>query len=314
LGKVVVLGSLNMDISIEASRVPQQGETVDGSNLCINPGGKGANQAVAAARMGAATTMVGAVGADAFGAELVGAVAQAGVDCSPVQALGSDVSGVALVIRHEGNNRIVVGHGANYAVTPDAAERALRSLLAPNDVFLTQFECPPDTVERAVNVAHELGAYVMVNPSPVRRLSAAFCQKVDLLCLNELECAYLLDVSVAEPGTQSPQPQQSPQAALTALGEKGVRSVVLTLGECGSQILHDGSYISQPAYAVDAKDTTCAGDTFVGTLAACMAQEVDMRRALKMASAASALACTQVGAQRSIPSLEQVTKALEERW
>jgi ribokinase len=299
--RVVVVGSLNMDVSIEADRIPISGETVDGKDLFLGPGGKGANQAVASARLGAETVMIGSVGADLFGSRLLESLANAGVDTSYISGDENDATGTAVVIRCAGDNRIIVNHGANYSLRAQRVKDALSGLARPGDILLAQLECPPQIVWEAIHEASALGMRVILNPSPMRTIPEDVLPLIDLLCLNESECS-------AMSGCQQ-SGEDDYRCSLEALRGRGVRRVVLTLGSRGSVLLDEKGYCRIPAVKVNAVDTTGAGDTFVGALSACLAAGRELREAMKFAAKAAALATTQVGAQGSIPTVAEVENA-----
>ena len=194
MSKVIVFGSMNMDLSIDAPRVPAAGETLSGSGFITAAGGKGANQAVAAARLGVDVCMVAAVGADGFGEELAGGLAVAGVDVSLVRRLPDVTTGVAVILRTEGENRIVLHAGANHALAAADVAADLRRIGEKNDVFVTQGECDPDATESALRVAHGLGLYTIYNPAPARPAPDDLWPCVDLVCLNETECQIMCGV------------------------------------------------------------------------------------------------------------------------
>ena len=291
MGKVIVFGSLNMDISIEADKMPQQGETIGGKNLVTSPGGKGANQAVAAARMGADVHMIGAVGADSFGQDLKQSLIGYGVNAEQVDELSGVSTGVAVIVRVGGDNRIILDHGANHARTADDVKAVLDRIAKPGDVFLTQFECELSTT--------------MVNPSPSATMTTGLLASVDVLCLNEIEFADLF-------GEGKISPLADPEAAVQKVLASGVATAVLTLGSKGSIAADSHGVYQQECYRVDTVDTTCAGDTFMGTLAAFQAsgqlEGHDIKQALDVAAKAAALATTKVGAQQSIPTYQQVVE------
>ena len=305
MGKVIVFGSLNMDISIEADKMPQQGETIGGKNLVTSPGGKGANQAVAAARMGADVHMIGAVGADSFGQDLKQSLIGYGVNAEQVDELSGVSTGVAVIVRVGGDNRIILDHGANHARTADDVKAVLDRISKPGDVFLTQFECELSTTFELIRYAHELGLYTMVNPSPSATMSTGLLASVDVLCLNEIEFADLF-------GEGKISPLADPEAAVQKVLASGVATAVLTLGSKGSIAADSNGVYQQECYRVDTVDTTCAGDTFMGTLAAFQAsgklEGHDIKQALDVAAKAAALATTKVGAQQSIPTFHQVVE------
>lgn len=322
MGHVVVLGSINMDVSIECDRVPHEGETINGSNLLMSPGGKGANQAVAAARAGACVQMIGAVGSDAFGSVLCESLAQAGVATQLIAATPGS-SGVAVVLRSHQNNRIIIEHGANYALDETRALRDLNATLTPHDVLLIQFECSKSLVEAAITSAHAKGCRVIVNPSPARSMSRELMAACDVLCLNETECEQLFGITptIDENGT-CPEARALQEVAkrICAVVQDGVSekntpnnvpcssscSLLVTLGAAGSMRVTSQNVMYQPSFAVHVQDTTAAGDTFVGYLAACLAADMPFEQAQLRASYAAALATTKVGAQLSIPTKQEV--------
>lgn len=301
--KVVVFGSLNMDVSIEADRMPVEGETIDGYGLCVSEGGKGANQAVASARMGAPTTMLGAIGRDEFGRQLRGSLEASGVDCSVLRESDNASTGVAVILRSGGDNRIVIEHGANHEISPEQVSAVLEEILNPGDVLLTQFECRLESVFRAIVCARELGAYVIANPSPAHDIPKDVLRSIDLLCLNQTECGAILGVA--------PKSDDSSVAALNDLRERGVKTPVITLGSRGSVALTETGPLFQRAYPVKVVDTTGAGDTFVGSLAALRAKGEDLAASLDFASKAAALATMKVGAQRAIPTAAEVERSFK---
>lgn len=322
MGHVVVLGSINMDVSIECDRVPHEGETINGSHLLMSPGGKGANQAVAAARAGACVQMIGAVGSDAFGSVLCKSLAQADV-ATQLIAVTPGSSGVAVVLRSHQNNRIIIEHGANYALDETRALRDLNAALTPNDVLLIQFECSKSLVEAAITAAHAKGCRVIVNPSPARSMSRELIGACDVLCLNETECEQLFGITptIDENGT-CPEARALQEVAkrICAVVQDGVSekntpnnvpcssscSLLVTLGAAGSMRVTSQNVMYQPSFAVHVQDTTAAGDTFVGYLAACLAADMPFEQAQLRASYAAALATTKVGAQLSIPTKQEV--------
>ena len=322
MGHVVVLGSINMDVSIECDRLPHEGETINGSNLLMSPGGKGANQAVAAARAGACVQMIGAVGSDAFGSVLCESLAQAGVATQLIAATPGS-SGVAVVLRSNQNNRIIIEHGANYALDETRALRDLNAALTPNDVLLIQFECSKSLVEAAITTAHAKGCRVIVNPSPARSMSRELMAACDVLCLNETECEQLFGITptIDENGT-CPEARALQEVAkcICAVAQDSASekntpnnvpcssscSILVTLGAAGSMRVTSQNVMYQPSFAVHVQDTTAAGDTFVGYLAACLAADMPFEQAQLRASYAAALATTEVGAQLSIPTKQEV--------
>jgi ribokinase len=285
-GTVLVAGSANLDFVVRAAHVPAPGETVLGREFATFPGGKGANQAVACARAGGAyTRMLLALGEDPYAAVLDRALAEAGVERHVIRAPDL-ASGTAFIcLSDDAENAITVAPGANTALRP----HHLPSLEGVSHLLL-QLETPLDTVARFAHVAHAAGVTVVLNAAPATALPAGLLDDVDLLVVNEGELATL-----AGSGTLVEQLARLP-----------VPCIVVTLGARGCVARHGGELYLQPAFPVDAVDTTAAGDTFCGALAARLAQHASLADALRFASAASALACTRLGAQTSVPARAEV--------
>lgn len=296
--KALVFGSMNMDLSICCARIPAAGETIDGDSFITNPGGKGANQAVAASRMGAPVTMVAAVGDDTFGSVLLGCLDGAGIDVSAVRTVTEVPTGTATIIRVDGDNRIILDHGANYCLSSADVCDAVDRFGEPGDVFLTQFECEPDATAAALAHAHDRCLFTMVNPAPARPIPDDFWRSVDYLCMNETECESIT-------GDFPFGPEDASMAARKIAG-KGVSQVVVTLGSKGSYGYDRGEECFVPARCVDAVDTTAAGDTFIGAMVSGHLMGMGFRESMELATCASALTVQRVGAQQSIPSLAEV--------
>ena len=297
--KVIVFGSMNMDLSIDAPRVPAAGETLTGSGFITAAGGKGANQAVAAARLGADVRMLAAVGADAFGDELTGGLAEAGVDTVGVRRLSAVTTGVAVILRTAGENRIVLHIGANHALMAADIASDLRSIGEKDDVLVTQGECDPAATEAALRVAHELGLYTIFNPAPARPVPDDLWPCIDLVCLNETECQIMCGVL--------PKDDATCHAAARRLRELGAGAVVITLGAAGAFGLGaNGTPLRVPATPTTVVDTTGAGDTFIGALAAGRVRGLSLAESMHWGAQAAALAVSRLGAQPSIPTAEEV--------
>ncbi len=302
MADIVVVGSLNMDLVVRVASLPAAGETVPGGDLQTIPGGKGANQAVAAARLGAQVAMIGRVGADAFGERLRGSLQEAGVDVSPIAVDPSTATGTAVIeVSEKGENTIVISAGANGRVTPADIDRHA-SLLREAKVLLLQLEIPMETVLHAARVAHAASTCVVLNPAPARELPAELYPLVDLLVPNETEAARLAGITVTH--------QASAERAAHVLLERGAPLVIVTLGNKGSLWVSQAESQVQPAFRVDAVDTTAAGDAFIGGLATGLAHKAPFVKAMRMASAAGALAATRFGAQTSLPTREELEQFL----
>ncbi|MHC8350056.1 ribokinase [Pseudomonas sp. RT4P38] len=296
--KVVVIGSLNMDLVTRAPRLPRGGETLIGESFATVSGGKGANQAVAAARLGAQVSMVGCVGSDAYGEELRGALLAEQIDCQAVSTV-DDSSGVALIVVDDNSqNAIVIVAGANGALTPAVIDR-FDAVLQAADVIICQLEVPDATVGHALKRGRELGKTVILNPAPASRpLPADWYASIDYLIPNESEASALSGLSVDS--------LASAEIAANRLIAMGVGKVIITLGAQGSLFADGKSFEHFPAPKVKAVDTTAAGDTFVGGFAAALAAGKSEVEAIRFGQVAAALSVTRAGAQPSIPTLSDV--------
>lgn len=296
--RIVVIGSLNMDVVVEADRPPALGETVAGKQVHFIPGGKGANQAVAAARLGANTRMVGAVGTDAFGQSLLAALRQEGIDADTVKVVEGTHTGIASIVLSQGDNQIIVVPGANDHCLP-ADLSACERQIAEADVVLLQLEIPLPTVLFAAKMAKRLGKTVVLNPAPARELPDELLQHVDVLIPNESEL-YLLADSAAG---------QELEAAMRSLLQKGVRTVVTTLGAKGAAYLTDKEPLGfVSSHKVDVVDTTGAGDSFNAGFSYALASGSSVAEAAAFATAVAALAVTKLGAQAGMPTLAEVNQ------
>lgn len=297
-GHIVVVGSINMDLVVRAPHLPQPGETIIGSNFETFPGGKGANQAVAAARLGGRVKMIGRVGQDAFGHAMLRTLANDQVDTNFIERDSDQPTGVALItVEEAGQNTIVVASGANARVTPadvDAAE----AVFVGAAVLLLQLECPLPTVRHAIKIARKHGVRVILNPAPSQPLDAELLSQVDYLVPNQIELALLTQTDSAPEGV----------AQLQALG---VPHVVVTLGGDGVAIFEGTQSYLLPPHPVKVVDTTAAGDAFVGGFAVALTEGRSTREAAEWGNAAGALAVTRVGAQPSLPLRLELEKFLK---
>ncbi|MDR6449298.1 ribokinase [Paraburkholderia terricola] len=293
--RVTVVGSLNMDLVARAPRLPHPGETLAGRTFAQVAGGKGGNQAVAAARLGARVSMLGCVGADANGAQLRAGLEAEGIDCAALET-GTQATGVALIVVDDASqNAIVIVAGSNGEVTPETIARH-EAVLAAADVVICQLETPPATVRAALAAARRLGKTVILNPAPsTGPLPADWLPLIDYLIPNELEAATLTGLPVASP--------EDAARAAAALRAAGARNVLVTLGPRGVHATLDGGAATlYDAPRVAAVDTTAAGDTFIGGFAAQLAQGASVDAAIRFAQRAAALSVTRAGAQPSIPT------------
>jgi ribokinase len=295
--RLVVVGSSNIDMVVPVPRIPLPGETVLGGDFQMVPGGKGANQAVAAARLGASVTLVARLGADVFAEGSLANFTAAGIDTTHVRRDPAAASGVALIfVGPGGENSIAVAPGANARLSPedvDAAEPAI----AAADLLLVQLEVPLPTVERAVALAKRHGRRVLLNPAPAQAVPDDLLARVDLLTPNEHEAGVLLG---------DPSAAGEPAAAASALLRRGPGAVILTLGARGALLATPEGQTAVPARPVSAVDTTAAGDTFSAALAVAWAEGRPLAAAAAFAATAAALAVTRRGAQSSLPTRAEV--------
>lgn len=300
---VVVVGSLNMDFVVLTKTLPAAGETVLGNGFRMVPGGKGANQAVAAGKLGAASVnvrMVGRVGADMFADHLKASLAGAGVDVSGVHASRSQPTGVALIaVDATGQNQILVASGANGELAA-ADVPAMKKSFAGANIALFQLETPLDTVTSAMRLAREQGLKTILDPAPAQVLSPELLTQVDILTPNETEAFMLLGLK--------PEPLSLANAPAIAhqLAALGARMVILKLGIQGCYFHGAGEAYHVPGFTVQAVDTTAAGDTFNAGLAIALAEGSPIPHALRFANAAAAISVTRLGAQASAPSRTEV--------
>ncbi len=293
MSTVFVVGSLNIDQNIRVRSLPRAGETVRGSDATFSPGGKGGNQAVAAARAGATVKFTGAVGDDAHGRRILEVLSEASIDAGHVRVSGTAATGTAVIaVDDRGENQIIVSPGANSGLTAADVEAGLAAVHA-GDVLVLQLEIPTALVRQAARTAKSRGAFVILNAAPAPRQIDGLLDDVDLLVVNEQEIQVLADLA-GIPGNHRNLAQTLPPV----LGP----AIVCTAGADGSFTVLDGSLVHVPATKVDARDTTGAGDTFVGYLAASLADiPNDLSAAMIHATRASALAVTRTGAMESIP-------------
>jgi ribokinase len=295
---VVVVGSLNMDLVMRTPRVPVGGETLHGHEFSTLPGGKGANQAVACARLGAKVAMIGQVGNDGFGTTLRDGLAADGIDVNGVLQTSAVGTGVAMILVEDiGQNRIVLAAGANGALTPDDID-AQTALIGGAAMVVLQLEVPMPVVERAIAIAHSAGVPVLLNPGPAKPLAEALWSQIDLLIPNESEAELLSGIAVTDAA--------SAYTAARVFRQRGVKCVLITLGANGVAVIDDAGERHLPAHVVKAVDTTAAGDTFIGGLTAGLVEGMAMDEAVALGQRASALCVTRHGAQPSIPYRREI--------
>lgn len=298
--RIVVVGSSNTDMVIKTDRIPSPGETTLGGTFFMNPGGKGANQAVAAARAGGEVTFICKVGDDIFGRQSLEGFIQAGIDTTCISIETQTPSGVALItVDRDGENSIAVASGANARLSLDDVNNAA-DFLAGASVILTQLETPMPVIERLGELAKKNGNTFILNPAPAAKLANTLFPHISIITPNRHEAAMLT-------GREVNTVADAREAARTLLA-KGVKSVIVTLGADGCVVVNKSIDQHVPAIKVNATDTTAAGDVFNGALAVSLAEGSDLLAAVAFASAAAAISVTRLGAQASAPYRNEIDK------
>lgn len=302
MGRVFVAGSINMDVVATADRHPRVGETVAGRQVLYFPGGKGANQAVAASRLGARTTLIGRLGMDSFGAELRTFLGAQGIDLGYVQETAETHTGTAIITVAEADNTIVVIPGSNALVSADDVSVVP---ILEGDVAVSQFEIPLPTIAAFFARAREAGAVTMLNPAPAQKMSGELLALVDILVLNETELGFLA-------GTELSDSDDAARIIEVArnLQVRENQTICITLGKRGVLALAGREEIAVQGRAVKAIDTTGAGDCFVGALASQLADGAALRAALAFANAAASISVQRMGAGPSMPTAAEVAAVL----
>ena len=300
--RVVVVGSSNTDMIIQAARIPRPGETILGGQFAMAAGGKGANQAVAAARAGGQVAFIARVGDDVFGEQAVKGFAQDGIDVRHVIRDREAPSGVALIfVAADGENSIGVASGANGRLSPDDVQAAA-DVIGSADVLVMQLETPLETVRAAARIAAERKVRVILNPAPAQALDDEILERVSILTPNETEAELLTGIRVDS--------DENAGKAARALRSRGVRTVIITLGSRGVFVLADELTGIVPGFKVTPVDTTAAGDVFNGALAVSIGPERDLADAICFANAAAAISVTRLGAQPSAPKRAEIESFL----
>jgi ribokinase len=295
---ITVIGSSNTDMVVKSKRLPAPGETIIGGEFGMYPGGKGANQAVAAARLGGNVHFVGKRGNDIFGTQASSLLNDEGINTSYFSTDPDLPSGVALIsVDEKGENCIVVASGANAAITPKDLE-AVKPLIGKSSIVLLQLEIPIETVEYTATIASDRGVIIILNPAPAQTLSSSLLKKISIITPNETEAEILTGISITNISTAE-------QAAM-ALKERGVQTVIITLGADGALVYHQNQFTKVDTVPVVAIDTTAAGDVFNGALAVSLADGNTVEDAARYACKAAAISVTRMGAQSSAPTKNEV--------
>ncbi|QIJ86095.1 ribokinase [Vibrio coralliilyticus OCN008] len=303
MNKLVVLGSVNADHVLQVPSFPRPGETLHGRNYQVIPGGKGANQAVAAARLNADTGFIACVGDDAFGINIRENFKMDNINIAGVKMQPNCPTGIAMIqVAESGENSICISAEANAKLTEDAIEVDLERIRQAN-YLLMQLETPMCGIEKAAQVAKASRTNIILNPAPARELSDELLACIDVITPNETEAEVLTGVTVTD--------NESAQEAANALHRKGIEIVLITLGAKGVWLSQNGRGELIPGFRVEATDTTAAGDTFNGALVTGLLEDLPLESAIKFAHAAAAISVTRFGAQTSIPSRYEVDAFLE---
>ncbi|WP_339191117.1 ribokinase [Paenibacillus sp. FSL P2-0121] len=302
---IVVIGSLNMDMVVRTNRSPDAGETLIGQAFALSPGGKGANQAVAAARLGAEVSMIGRVGKDTFGSEMLEIIRNEGIHIEHISVSEHEATGVAsIVIEEDGENRIIVVPGANIELTVEDIQ-ALEAVISQAKIIVLQLEMDLAMSEQAIAIAHRKGIPVILNPAPARVLKDEMLAQVSYLTPNETEAGILSGMTVDSAETAE-------QAARILL-QKGVQNVIVTLGSKGALIVNAEGAKAVPGFPIKAVDTVAAGDSFNGALAQQLVLGKTLEEAVSFANAVGALAVGKEGAIPSLPQLSEVEQFLKRK-
>ncbi len=295
---IVVVGSTNTDMVIKASHLPQPGETILGGTFFMSAGGKGANQAVAAARLGGSVLFIAKTGYDIFGKQSVELFEQEGIDISGIQRDHYQPSGVALItVDDKGENCIVVAPGANAALAPSDIDE-VKEKIENASLLLAQLETPIETIEYVANIALSRNIKFILNPAPAAKLSDELLKKVSIITPNQKETEMLTGIQVTD--------QSSARQAANFLHNKGIETVIITMGAMGAIVLHENKYSTIPGHKVNVVDTTAAGDVFNGALVVALSEGMAMDDAVAFACSAAAISVTRLGAQASAPHRKEV--------
>lgn len=300
--KILVIGSFMTDLVVQADRLPKNGETFIGNSFNQFTGGKGANQAVTAARLGGKVDMIGKVGDDAFGQEHIEALENDGIDSKNVFRDPKKATGVgSITLDAEGNNRIIVVPGANMELTVEEIE-SCEALIAANDIIILQLEVPLPVVYRSIELARKHNKFVIFNPAPAQKIDEKYNDMINLIIPNETEAELLTGIAIKT--------DQDAQKAAAELRSKGFEKVIITLGERGILFQDNTNSFFKNAHKVQVEDTTAAGDSFIGGLAFGLSIDYPIEAALEWAVATSAVTVSRLGAQPSLPTFSEVEKQL----
>jgi ribokinase len=303
MSKIVVIGSSNVDLLMKMNHLPEKGETVTDAEFFQVYGGKGANQAVAAARAGGNVAFVNSVGEDAYTPQMVQNYKNDGIDTRFVFQEKEIASGHALImIGGEGMNYLSVAPGANYKLTPQKIDEAM-PVIDEAAMIVMQYEIPEETIKYVIDLANRKSIPVLWNCAPARAFDLSYIPKINILVLNEVEAGFLAGIPVEN--------ETDAEKAAQKLVDSGVEKVIITLGSKGAFVVTKTEKVSVPAFKVEAVDTTAAGDTFCGAFAVALVEGKSLKEALQFASAAAAISVTRIGAQPSAPTRKEIEAFLK---
>ncbi|NME65484.1 ribokinase [Clostridium cadaveris] len=298
--KVIVAGSLNVDLTIEVDKMPVQGETIHGHDYFVNEGGKGGNQAIAAVKSAADTIFIGSVGKDVFGKQVLDSLEKFHISTRCIQ-IHEDVStGTAMIIRENNDNRIILNPGANYAMKFEFAKEQLDKVASEGDIFITQFENDLDATFKLIEYAKSLKMKTILNPAPAKKIPDEVYKYIDLLVINQSECEVICGIY--------PNNDEECLKAAEVLKDKGASNIIITLGKEGSLTITNKENIRVNAHKVQAVDSTAAGDSFIGAMAAKLSRGTSLKESIEYATKVSAVTVTRKGAQISIPTEKEVNE------
>jgi len=296
--KILIVGSSNTDMVIKTHTFPSPGETILGGKFLMNAGGKGANQAVAAARLGGRVTFIGKIGNDIFGKQAVQQLKEEGINVDFVSVDQENPSGVALItVDRKGENSIVVAPGSNGTLSTDDFDKAM-SMLDESEYVLMQLEIPIPTVEYIAQIAYQKQKKVILNPAPAAKLSDDLLKSISIITPNETEAELLTGIKVTD--------EQSALKDAAFLHEKGIEIVIITMGAAGAFLLAGGKHEIISAPKVDPVDTTAAGDTFNGALVVALSEGKSISESIAFANKVAAISVTRIGAQSSVPFRKEI--------
>lgn len=294
--KITVVGSINVDNVLKVSRLPKEGETISAENYDIKFGGKGANQAVAARKLGAYVSLIGAVGKDDMGKQNISNFKNIGMNVEGIKISNNQTGCAVIPVDESGNNMIIIYPGANDSVNEEHIKK-YEYLIKECDLIMLQFEIPMSSVEYAAKVAKKYNKIIVLNPAPAKKISSSLLKMVDYITPNETELMEITGVSDIEKGAES-------------LIEKGAKNVIVTLGDKGCLYMNKYETIKMDSFNVDAVDSTAAGDSFNAAFAVSVCENKKIKESLRFASAAGALTATKRGAQNSLPDRYELEKFL----